>query len=173
MNEKTLTKSKIRLFLSSFSIVLLIFIDQYTKLLATNNFKGKQNLIIINHVLELTFLKNTGAAFSFMSNNSFFRIIMGIITPIFCAFIIYLMIKIKKNGNYLILYSSFILIISGAIGNYIDRMLKKFVIDFIYFSLINFPVFNVADIYVCVGFFILILSIIFSKDDLFDLKKNF
>lgn len=163
--DKDIISLKKHIFLSSFFIILLIFIDQYTKFWAKNNFQNKDNLILIRNVLEFTFLKNTGAAFSFMSNNSFFRLIMGIITPIFCIYMFYLLIKMYKSKNNILFPISIILIISGAIGNYIDRMVNSYVIDFIYFSLINFPVFNVADTYVSVGFFLLILLIFFNKEE--------
>ena len=164
--DEALIKSKKILFLSTLIVVLLIFLDQYTKLLVTNNLKDKANFVIIKGVLELSYVKNTGAAFSFMgAHASIFRIIMGIITPVFCIALIYLMIKIPKNKNQAPIYVVLLFILSGAIGNYIDRMAHGFVVDFIYFSLINFPVFNVADIYITCSFAVMLYMIAFKMKD--------
>jgi signal peptidase II len=111
-------------------------------------------------------VRNTGAAFSFMGTHAgVFRIIMGVITPVFMGILIYLMIKIPKNAKNAPLYVILLFVLSGAVGNYIDRMVHGYVVDFIYFSLIDFPVFNVADIYITVAFFVLILLILFYYKD--------
>lgn len=164
--DEEIIKSKKILFLSVFLVVILVFLDQYTKLIATNSFKDKEALSVINNVLELTYVRNTGAAFSFMGTHAgVFRIIMGIITPIFMGILIYLMVKIPKNSKNAPLYVILLFVLSGAVGNYIDRMVHGFVVDFIYVSLIDFPVFNVADIYITVAFFVLILLILFYYKD--------
>ncbi len=166
LTDEEIFKSKKILFLSIFEIVLLIFLDQYSKLIATNYFKGKDALSLINNVLQLTYVKNTGAAFSFMGTHAgVFRIIMGVITPVFMGILIYLMVKIPKNAKNAPLYVILLFVFSGAVGNYIDRMVHGYVVDFIYFSLIDFPVFNVADIYITVAFFVLILLILFYYKD--------
>ena len=67
----------------------------------------------------------------------------------------------KFNKHYAPLYLSLILIFSGAVGNFIDRVKNKYVVDFIYFKLIDFPVFNFADICITIGCAVLILSLIF------------
>ncbi|MCR4781866.1 MAG: signal peptidase II [Lachnospiraceae bacterium] len=166
LTKEQILKSKKILFLSIFLIVLLVFLDSYTKFMAISHLMDKDNIILIPGVLELSFVKNTGAAFSFMGTHAgVFRIIMGILTPIFLLAIIYLMVKIPKNKKMAPVYVIMIFVLSGAIGNYIDRMAKGFVVDFIYFSLIDFPVFNVADIYITCSFFILILLILFCYKD--------
>ena len=75
------------------------------------------------------------------------------------------MIKIPKNKNQAAIYVVLLFILSGAIGNYIDRMAHGFVVDFIYFSLINFPVFNVADIYITCSFAVMLYMIAFKMKD--------
>ena len=85
-----------------------------------------------------------------------------IITPIMCPVVLYFFLKLPADKpKYLWLQIICILIFAGAIGNYIDRIRLHYVIDFIYFSLINFPVFNVADIYVTVATFLLVILLIF------------
>jgi len=109
-------------------------------------------------LFRLDFVKNYGAAFNILSGS---RIFLSLISIIFSILLIYLIVR-KKNLKLIDLYSySFIL--GGTIGNGIDRILKGFVIDFINLNIINFPVFNIADISINIGFIFLLYSI---------LKKN-
>ena len=118
--NKMSKKKKIFLVVDVVMILLLIFLDQFTKHLAVVNLQDKPAYKIIDGVLELNFLKNSGAAFGLL-----------------------------------------VLIASGAAGNMIDRIRQDYVIDFIYFVIINFPIFNVADIYVTVATFVFVLLFLF------------
>ena len=136
-----------------FSISILIFlIDQFTKYLIFYNKK-----LIINKdflLFKLDFVKNYGAAFNIFSGS---RIFLTLISIIFSILLIYLILR-KNTLNLFDLYSySFIL--GGTIGNVIDRIYKGFVVDFINLNIINFPVFNIADISINIGFFFLLYNI--------------
>ena len=139
-----------------FLSIFIILIDQFTKYLMFNNHK-----IFINKdflLFRLDFVKNYGAAFNIFSGS---RIFLSFISIIFSIILIYLILR-KNTLNSLELYSySFIL--GGTIGNGIDRILKGFVVDFINLNIINFPVFNIADISINIGFIFLVYSILNNK----------
>lgn len=152
-------------------IIFLGLIDQFTKLLAVEKLKDSADFIIIPGVLQLHYLENTGAAFSLLEGK---QTLFGIITPILLVALVVVLFKMPQDKKYLCLDYIIIFIIAGAIGNYIDRMSNKYVVDFIYFSLINFPVFNVADIYVTCSVFVLLIVILFvyKDEDLDEIKNN-
>ena len=146
-------QNKIYFFLLSFFIIL---IDQFTKNLITNN---KQ--IFINKdfiIFKLDYVKNYGAAFNILSGS---RIFLSIISIIFSFILIYFIFR-NKSSNLLELYS-FSFILGGAFGNGIDRIFNGFVIDFINLNIINFPVFNIADISINIGLILLLYSFFKNK----------
>jgi len=132
--------------------IYIVLIDQFTKYLMFYNKK-----IFINKdflLFKLDFVKNYGAAFNIFSGS---RVFLSLISIFFSILIIYLMFR-KNTLNSLDLYSySFIL--GGTIGNGIDRIYRGFVVDFINLNIINFPVFNIADISIYIGFIILLYNI--------------
>ena len=146
-----INKIQTKLYFFSLSI-FIVLIDQYTKYLIFYNHK-----IFINKdflLFKLDFVKNYGAAFNIFSGS---RIFLSFISIIFSILLIYLMLS-KNNFKSFDLYSySFIL--GGTFGNGIDRILRGFVIDFINLNFINFPVFNIADISINIGFIILLYNI--------------
>ena len=149
--------NKFRTNLYYFSISIFIFlIDQFTKYLIFYN-----NKIFINKdfvLFELDFVKNYGAAFNIFSGN---RIFLSFISIFFSIILIHLILR-KNSSNIIDLYSySFIL--GGTLGNGLDRIIKGFVVDFIKLNIINFPVFNIADISINIGFILLLYSIFKNK----------
>ena len=142
---------KTKLYFVSLSI-FIVLVDQFTKYLMFYN-----NKLFINKdflLFKLDFVKNYGAAFNIFSGN---RIFLSLISIIFSILLIYLIFR-KNTLNPVDLYSySFIL--GGTIGNGIDRIYKGFVVDFINLNIINFPVFNIADISINIGFILLLFSI--------------
>lgn len=148
--------------LASVSILLLVIFDQLTKWLAITKLKGKESFDLIRNVLELEYLENRGAAFGMLQNQ---RVFFVVLTAVMLVGIAYLFIKTPKTKRYLPIRLCAVFITAGAIGNLIDRVIRGFVVDFIYFSLIDFPIFNVADIYVTVTFFVLILLMFFYYTD--------
>ena len=146
-----ITKIQTKLYFLSLSI-FIILIDQFTKYLMSYN-----NKLFINKdflLFKLDFVKNYGAAFNIFSGS---RIFLSLISILFSILLIYLIFR-KNTLNTLDLYSySFIL--GGTIGNGIDRIYKGFVVDLINLNFINFPVFNIADISINIGFIFLLYNI--------------
>ena len=132
--------------------IFIILIDQFTKYLMFYNYKLFINKDFLLFRIDL--VKNYGAAFNIFSGS---RIFLSFISIVFSILLIYLLLR-KNNLNAIDLYSySFIL--GGTIGNGIDRILKGYVIDFINLNIINFPVFNIADISINIGFIFLLYNI--------------
>ena len=145
--------TKLYFFSLSFLIILL---DQFTK-----NFVFLSNKNVINKdfiLFKLDLVKNYGAAFNILSGN---RIFLSSISIIFSIFLIYLILR--KNTLNSIDILSYCFILGGTIGNGLDRIIRGFVIDFINLNFINFPVFNIADISINVGFIFLFYSILKNK----------
>lgn len=136
---------KVVLIILGISIILL---DQITKAILI----GK-NTTVIPNVLNFTYTENTGVAFGIGSNNLLFIIIVNIIV---LGMIIKFIKEREEQVNFSILIS-LILILSGGIGNLIDRIVRGYVIDFIDINLFNFPNFNIADISICIGIISLIV----------------
>ena len=142
---------KTKLYFVSLSI-FIVLIDQFTKYLMFYNKKLFINKDFL--LFKLDFVKNYGAAFNIFSGS---RIFLSLISILFSILLIYLIFS-KNTLNSFDLYSySFIL--GGTIGNGIDRICKGFVVDFINLNIINFPVFNIADISINIGFIILLYNI--------------
>ena len=129
----------------------IVLIDQFTKYLIFYN----KNLLINKYFLifKLDFVKNYGAAFNIFSGS---RIFLSFISIIFSILLIYLILR--KNNLNAIDYYSYSFILGGTFGNGMDRILKGFVIDFINLNIINFPVFNIADISINIGFIFLLYN---------------
>ncbi len=146
-----INKIQTKLYFLSLSI-FIVLIDQFTKYLMSYN-----NKLFINKdflLFKLDYVKNYGAAFNIFSGS---RIFLSLISIIFSILLIYLILR-KKTLNSVDLYAySFIL--GGTIGNGIDRIYKGFVVDFINLNIINFPVFNIADISINIGFIFLLYNI--------------
>ena len=141
--------TKLYFFSLSFLIILL---DQFTK-----NFVFLSNKNVINKdfiLFKLDLVKNYGAAFNILSGN---RIFLSSISIIFSIFLIYLILR--KNTLNSIDLLSYCFILGGTIGNGLDRIIRGFVIDFINLNFINFPVFNIADVSINIGFIILLYNI--------------
>ncbi len=157
-------------FASLFSTIVLVFLDQWTKQLAVRALSETSSIPLIDGVLEFFYVENRGAAFGIFQNAT---LIFTGIAVIAVLAIIYLLLKIPTGKYYIPLRIALVMIASGAIGNMIDRIQLTYVRDFIYFSLIDFPVFNVADIYVTVAVFVLIILILFVyKDEDLDFWKK-
>ena len=150
---------------------LLGLLDQWTKHLAVRHLMNKSDIILIPNVLQLHYLENTGAAFSMLEGKQTF---FAVATPILLILLLILLFRMPRVKKYLYLDYIIVLVIAGAIGNHIDRVLNNYVVDFIYFSLINFPVFNIADCYVTVSMILLLILILFyyKDEDLEEIKKS-
>ena len=153
--------------------IIAIALDRYTKLLAESYLKENAPFVIIDKVLELLYTENRGAAFGIMQEKQMF---FFIITVAVMLAILYIILKLPTDKKYKPLLIALSFVFAGAVGNLIDRITNSYVIDFIYFMPINFPVFNVADIYVTLSAISLIILFFFvyKEEDLGFLspKKN-
>ena len=143
-------------------IAAFIALDQITKYFAVVKLKDKPSFKLIEGVFELHYLENRGAAFGMLQGQKLFFVC---ITILILAAIVYVFIKLPCEKKYNKMNIALVLIASGAIGNFIDRIAHNYVIDFLYFSLINFPIFNVADIYVTLSAIYLAILLLFVYKD--------
>lgn len=162
MTCHTMKLQKRNLFLSLILLCVLILADQYTKFLAVSHLKGQPPFVILEKVLEFSYLENTGAAFSSFEGRQAFLIVLTILVILLLAWK-YVTLPTKRRFTPLRL--CMLLILGGAGGNLLDRLARNYVVDFIYFVPINFPKFNVADIYITVGVAILAFLLFFYYSD--------
>lgn len=146
-------------------LVMLIFFDQLAKHFAVVYLKDQMPVKLIDGVFELNYLENRGAAFGMLQDQKFFFIFIAVII---LAVIVYVLVKTPNQPQYIKLHIALVFIASGAIGNMIDRLKLDYVVDFLYFSLINFPIFNVADIYVTLSalYLVILLLFVYKESDL-------
>ena len=173
-------KTKKTMIYSAVLVFILVALDQITKLLASLFLKGRGPLKVIKGVFELQYLENDSAAFSLdpvsilhrvfhftyfdAHPNAFLMCKMVFFIVLTIAVLTILMVlyrRIPEERHFLPMNLIAIGIFAGAIGNLIDRICHQYVIDFFYFSLIDFPVFNVADIYVTVSAIALVIFVLF------------
>lgn len=141
---------------------LMVAIDQISKYFAVIKLKGHENAIWIKNVFELQYVENDGAAFSSFSGKQGFLLVVTIAVMLF---VIFEFIRIPDGKRYAWLRIDFLMIVAGALGNMIDRVRQGYVVDFFYFVPINFPRFNVADIYVTLAMPLLIILLFFVYKD--------
>lgn len=139
-----------------------LIIDQIIKIIIRGNINLNQQIIVIKNFFSLTYLKNTGAAFSIFENSTLFLIIVSVI--VLLVLDKYLRKEEKLLSKYSIFY--FGIIIGGIFGNLLDRIIYHSVTDYLSFKIINynFPVFNFADICIVVGTILLAVETIFIKE---------
>jgi len=149
--------------ISAITVIILVILDQITKWQALTKLKPIKNTVVIKGFLDFTFVENRGAAFGILSGKRVFFILL---TVVVAAGIIYSFYKLPKTREYNWLKCGLVLVLSGAIGNVIDRAVRGYVVDFLEVTFIKWPVFNLADIYVVVGAcFILFLSLFVIKEE--------
>ena len=155
------------------TVVALVVLDLLTKQLAVK-YLSDGKLTVINGVFSFTLLEggNSGAAFGLFQGGFW---IFTVITVVVIALVIFGLKKIIAEKRYFPMHFALVLLLAGALGNFADRVLTmikyghSYVIDFLYFELINFPIFNVADCYVTIAAFtMLIFGIFYYKDEDFD-----
>lgn len=160
---KTSNKTKaLFLLFDSILFVLFVFLDQITKSLAVMYLKDKPAYVLFENIFELHYLENRGAAFGMLQNQ---KVLFVLIASVMLLFIGYILIKIPRTKHYYLLEFLLVVVASGAVGNLIDRVRLGYVVDFFYFKLIDFPIFNVADIYVSVSCILLAISLLFFYKD--------
>ena len=152
-------------------IIILILADQLTKLWALAELRGSEGISVITGVFELQYLENRGAAFGILQNH---QVLFLLITVLAAVLLTYIYARIPDNKKYIPLRICYVLLMAGAFGNMIDRAFRGYVVDFFYFKLIDFPIFNVADIYVTVTMVLLMGLILFyyKEEDLEFLSRK-
>ena len=148
-------KKNISLIIIFFSIILF---DQLTKILVVKNFQLYESMSIFP-LFNLTFVVNYGFAFGFLNNSSLNQIIVICVIFSIIAYFLYLLFKTQDQ----FFRFSLILVLSGAVGNFIDRVIHGFVIDFIdiYLGSYHWPDFNIADSSITIGFILIMFNILF------------
>lgn len=159
-------KTKIKWLIVFLAVMLLaVAADQFTKYLAVENLQGRGVYVLIDGVLELQFFCNTGIAWSMLEGQMIFILFTGVIL---LSVMLFFIIKLPEQKKFHILYVLFGVLAGGAVGNMIDRIRLGYVVDFIYVSLINFPIFNVADMCIVVSIiiFAFLFLFIYKEEDL-------
>ena len=140
------------------AIAIIVF-DQISKYLVVSNIGATDSIKVIPGVLDFVYVKNKGAAFSFLADIDYGIILLSVISVCFCVGVLVYIFKNKPSNK--LFMTSLMLMFSGALGNVIDRIIRRFVVDFIELKFIDFPVFNIADISITVGAVLFIVYILF------------
>ena len=152
MNKKKL------LIIDFITIFLLIIADQVVKYFATAFLENRGSVILIEDVLQLTYLKNTGGILGVLQNQTLFIMFIVIILILI---VIYLLTRLPDKPKFNIMHIVLSCLLSGALGNLIDRIRFGYVVDFIYFIGIDFPIFNCADILISISTIVMLFHLIF------------
>lgn len=173
MEEKKAIRRPLMLILDLAAAALLLALDQFTKHLAVVRLKGQAAYVLIDGVLELQYLENRGSAFGILQNQKFFILFVG---TVFLAVIVFFLFKLPEKRKFYVVHILLAMVVAGGIGNMLDRIRYDYVVDFISFVLINYPIFNVADCYIVVAtvtLFVLFLFVFREKDlEFLNLKQN-
>lgn len=154
-------------------IILLVVIDQFSKYFIVKNIDPNQVYSVIKGFFDITYVKNTGGAFSFLSDTSWGIIVLSAISGVISIILLVVIFRLKKS-NFVIVRITLSVLAAGTIGNLIDRVRIGSVIDFLMFTFGNytFPVFNVADMCIVVSSIVLVILLIFDKKILDSLSKE-
>ncbi len=150
-------KHRTQIYIGSMVLVALMTgLDQWTKWAVSTHMRPGQSIVIIPKLFELTYLQNTGAGFSIFEGYG--KPFFAVLTVIAMAVMLWAYIKAKRPGLQMFLA----LIFAGALGNFIDRMALGYVVDFFHFYIFgwSFPVFNIADICITLGFVFLVIDML-------------
>lgn len=155
-------------------IALLTAFDQLTKYMITSSFELYESKMVIQNILSFTYIRNTGVAWGMFQGK---RIIFLVLTAVVLLFCFYIFVNIAEQKKYRLLRIALIVLVSGAVGNMIDRIKLGYVVDFFCVEFIDFPIFNVADIFVVVSMIGIFLLIMFKYnneefDEILGIKKK-
>lgn len=168
-------QSYIRFLFLCILLVILTFGDQISKIAASAILKGKGKTVVVKGILSFEYLENRGAAWGLLSGKTIF---LTLITILFTLILFVIIIKIEKDimrstgktKMFSLIQFILVLLIAGALGNLADRLRLGYVVDFIQFEFIDFPIFNIADCYVTISALILVVILLFFlKEE--DIKK--
>lgn len=142
--------------------ILVILVDFFSKYMVSKLMTINETINLIDNFFRITYVKNTGAAFSIFSNNTILVIIISVIVIGFLLFYIY-----KNKGNNKLENVSYAFILGGAISNLIDRLVYGYVIDFLDFEILSYdaPIFNLADTFIVIGVILFLINTLRSRYD--------
>lgn len=142
--------------------ILVILVDFFSKYMVSKLMTVNETINLIDNFFRITYVKNTGAAFSIFSNNTILVIIISVVVIGFLLFYIY-----KNKGNNKLENVSYAFILGGAIGNLIDRLVYGYVIDFLDFEILSYnaPIFNLADTFIVIGVILFLINTLRSRYD--------
>jgi len=160
-----LKKRSILFLIYGLGAAILVTLDQLVKLWAIASLQGQPERPLIRGVLHLIYVENTGAAFGFMASFGGAQVILTVVKLIVLIAAILYFAKLPGEARFNFVRIPLVMIAAGGVGNLIDRIRLGFVVDMFAFSFINFPVFNVADIYVTVGAFLFVIIVMFVVKD--------
>ncbi len=148
--------------------LVMIVLDQVVKYWALTSLQAQHTIPLIENVFHLTYVENRGAAFSLLAqfDSRWIFVALSVIITI----VIFIVLRIDYIQTALGRWS-LVLVAAGALGNAIDRVIHGFVVDLFDFRLIHFPVFNVADIFICVGGVLFVIYFMFQHKDKVPEKK--
>lgn len=135
-------------------VVSLVGLDQWLKFWVSSNLVMNQVTPLIDQVISLTKIHNSGAAWSILSGQRWIFILIGLAALIIISYFIY------QKRNSLVYVGSLLLLLSGALGNLIDRVINGYVVDMFQLEFMNFPIFNLADVYITIGITIFVILVI-------------
>lgn len=153
-------------------LIILLFVDQFTKYLTVLKLKGQAAFVLIDGVLELQYLENRGSAFGMLQGQ---KVLILVVDAVFMAVIVLGLLKLPGERKFVKLHLLLTMVMAGGIGNMIDRLRLDYVVDFISFVLINYPIFNVADMYIVVAVILLFILLVFiyQEEDLEWMNMSF
>ena len=140
-------------------VAVIVLLDQVTKIVVVNNMELNESIPWIKDVFEIHYIQNSGMAWGLFKDRTW---LLAIFSVVMIAGLLYVYNNVSEGKYYRLLRFLLLCIIGGAVGNLIDRIRLNYVIDFFYFKLIDFPVFNVADIFVTVSVILLLILLIFK-----------
>ena len=140
--------------------LLIILLDQFTKYIVFNTISYGESFVLVPNILKITLVKNTGAAFSLLSNSTSFLTFISLIVS---ALLIIILWKFTPRSKFNTIALPFLL--GGTLGNGIDRFVKGFVLDIFELIPFNFPIFNIADIAINIAVVFMIAELIKTKKD--------
>ena len=142
--------------------ILVILVDFFSKYMVSKLMTVNETINLIDNFFRITYVKNTGAAFSIFSNNTILVIIISVVVIGFLLFYIY-----KNKGNNKLENVSYVFILGGAISNLIDRLVYGYVIDFLDFEILSYdaPIFNLADTFIVIGVILFLINTLRSRYD--------
>ena len=149
----------------SLLVIVIVFFDQAAKMKVAAVLGPTDAISVLPGIVDIVYVKNTGAAFSFLSAKSYGIVILSCVSVIFCLAVLWYLIRKKPKNKLLLL--ALAMMFSGAMGNAIDRIARGYVIDFIETKFISFPVFNIADIMITLGAGLMVIYVLF-----FDKEKS-